>query len=60
MTDDHKKHYTFAHMAALLALPALIIVASISASNTRQDIASKNNPAAIYGITAPAAGEGTP
>ena len=60
MTDDHKKHLNIGRLVALLALPALIVVASISASNTQQDLASMDNAAAIYGYTAPAAGDTAP
>ena len=54
MTDDRKSHVSIGHLAALMALPVLIIAASISASNTRQDLAVMDSPAAAYGVSAPA------
>jgi len=55
MTDDHKSHVSISHLAALMALPVLIIAASISASNTQQDLAVMDSPSAIYGASTPAA-----
>lgn len=54
MTDDQNKKITIGHVAAFLALPVLVIMASISASNTQQDMAAMDNPAAIYGVVTPA------
>lgn len=57
MTDDQNKKFTIGYVAAFLALPALIIMASISASNTQQDMAGIDNPAAIYGVVTPVSGQ---
>lgn len=55
MTHDHRKKIHIGYLAALLALPVLIIAASISASHTQQEIAAMDHPAAIYGVIQPAA-----